>query len=286
MLWLVNADSIAYRFPGASSCKLRSCSPGDLPVGSRPFLVDGIVAVWLGVDYLLPSDLQIRDYGHGIAYEIDTHLPANPRQDKKNATWHLQGSPSERALRFASLYRFTLGKESMQKAPKPLGNNEESIKFYQAESLSTNVVSRVGSSDIGLDKLKDGIKFDNTFFWKSIQPQRVYYCSRPQSSIISSRSTISSLMLAPNCNRDSSRVSTHLSWISDGQPRRRPGHLRYQHHVNEWQVADPMWVMRLSVSSSLYSLETAKTWLPKGQIGAFVRWPNVRSMFKWAMVLH
>lgn len=208
----MNADSIAYRFPGASSCKLRSCSPRDLrkilPVGSRPFLVDGIVAVWLGIDYLLPSDLQIRDYGHGIAYEIDIHLPANPRQDKKNATWHLQGSPSERALRFASLYRFTLGKESMQKAPKPLGENEESIKFYQAESLPANVVSRVGSSDIGLDKLKDGIKFDNTFF---LQPQRVYYCSRPQSSIISSRSTISSLMLAPNCNRDSSRVSTHLS---------------------------------------------------------------------------
>lgn len=211
----MNADSIAYRFPGASSCKLRSCSPRDLrkilPVGSRPFLVDGIVAVWLGIDYLLPSDLQIRDYGHDIAYEIDIHLPANPRQDKKNATWHLQGSPSERVLRFASLYRFTFGKESMQKAPKPLGENEESIKFYQAESLSANVVSRVGSSDMGLDKLKDGIKLDNTFFWKSIQPQRVYYCSRLQSSIISSRSTISSLMLAPNCNRYSSRVSTHLS---------------------------------------------------------------------------
>lgn len=36
------------------------------PVGSRLFLVGGIMAVWLGIDYLLTLGLQIRDDGHGI----------------------------------------------------------------------------------------------------------------------------------------------------------------------------------------------------------------------------
>lgn len=44
---------------------------GIPPVGSRPFLVAGLGAVWLGLDCPIPSDLQIEDYGNGNSDGMD-----------------------------------------------------------------------------------------------------------------------------------------------------------------------------------------------------------------------
>lgn len=103
----MNADSIAYRLVGESSCKLRPCSPGYmrkfLPVGSRPFLIDEIKVVsWRQIIYF-PRTCKLETMGMAPLMKLDTDLPADPRQDKKNARCYSQGSPSGRALRFASL---------------------------------------------------------------------------------------------------------------------------------------------------------------------------------------
>lgn len=44
---------------------------GIPPVGSRPFLVAGLVAVWLGLYCPIPSDLQIEDFGNGNSDGMD-----------------------------------------------------------------------------------------------------------------------------------------------------------------------------------------------------------------------
>lgn len=49
------------------------------PVGSRPFLVTGLVAVWLGVYSPTPSNLQIGDLGNGKSYKINADLAADLR---------------------------------------------------------------------------------------------------------------------------------------------------------------------------------------------------------------
>ncbi len=47
--------------------------------------------------------------------------------------------------------------------PQSLGAQEDSFEVFQADTPAANVVSRFGSSDIGLAKFKKGIKFHNTF---------------------------------------------------------------------------------------------------------------------------
>lgn len=49
------------------------------------------------------------------------------------------------------------------RGPPSLGAKEGSFELFQADTPAANVVSRVGSPDIGLIKLKKGTKFDNTF---------------------------------------------------------------------------------------------------------------------------
>lgn len=58
---------------------------------------------------------------------------------------------------------FHTWEEEYAQDPQSLGAKEGSFELYQADTLAANVVSRVGSSDIGLAKLKDGIRFENTF---------------------------------------------------------------------------------------------------------------------------
>lgn len=58
---------------------------------------------------------------------------------------------------------FHTWEEEYAQDPQSLGAKEGSFELYQADTLAANVVSRVGSSDIGLAKLKDGIRFENAF---------------------------------------------------------------------------------------------------------------------------
>ena len=53
------------------------------PVGSRPFLIAGLVAVWLGIDSPMPSNLQIEDLGNGDSYKINADLTADLRPFRK-----------------------------------------------------------------------------------------------------------------------------------------------------------------------------------------------------------
>lgn len=61
--------------------------------------------------------------------------------------------------------------------PQSLGAKEGSFEVFQADTPAANIMSRVGYSDIGLAKFKEGIKFNNTFLdinttAKSLQPQQ------------------------------------------------------------------------------------------------------------------
>ena len=49
------------------------------------------------------------------------------------------------------------------------------------------------------------------------------------------------------------KLSIYTAFLNrGGLPHRRPGHLRYQHPGNEWQIAFPRWVTQLSVGTSQY----------------------------------
>lgn len=362
------------------------------PVGSRPFLVAGLVAVWLGIDSPMPSDLQIGDLGNGKSYKINADLAADLRPfriprvetlDKVGATLFpdaehimfltdsliIELPENDAKDHFARISKFPPffdnsdlsirylngpmipAPHSRLKTPKPqlydaefddtdylkklgafcpgamlrskernmisagvavsngpdvrltvafhtweaenaqdpqsLGAQEGSFEVFQADTPAANVVSRVGSSDIGLAKFKKGIKFHNTFLdinttAKSLLPQQAIKFNDffQIDSFVTGVQPLTCLGIRrrTSTGRKAKDLQPFLEFgvpylaVDQGIYATNAPEIYGKPQIRDGVCGSPL--VRVRTSG-----ENKDLTLSKGQIGAFMHWPNVRDPY-------
>lgn len=168
-----------------------------------------------------------------------------------------------------------------------MGAKEGSFEVFQADTPVANVVSRVGSSDIGLAKLKNGVKFDNTFLYinttaKSFLPQQAIKFNDffQIDSFVTGVQPLTCLGIRRQTatGRQAKDLQTFLEFgvpylaVDQGIYATNAPEINGKPQIRDGVCGSPLLFVRTSG-------ENKELTLLKGQIGAFMHWSNVRDPY-------